>query len=331
MPIAIILLIIVALIFDFWNGLHDSSNVVATMISTHAMPPRAALVLAAIANGAGPFLFGVAVAKTIGSEVISAEAMTLGVVLAALLGAIAWNIITWAFGIPSSSSHALIGGLLGAAVVGYGFAAVELAGLTKILLALLISPPLGMLVGFMTVRLLRWGTQGATPDVNTWFRRGQIVASTSLALAHGTNDAQKTMGIITMGLLVTGVITTFEVPMWVIAASATAMACGTLFGGWKLIRTLGSGFYKVQPIHGLGAQAASSTVILSAALLGGPVSTTQVVSSAIVGAGSAERARMVRWNVFKSVFVAWLITIPLAGLVSGGVYILLFQIFGLKV
>lgn len=331
MPITIILLVIIALIFDFWNGLHDSSNVVATMISTRAMPPRAALILAALANGAGPFLFGVAVAKTIGSEVVAAEAMTISVVLAALTGAIAWNIITWAFGIPSSSSHALIGGMLGAAIVGYGFTAIEPAGLTKILLALLLSPPLGLLVGFVTVRVLRWAAQRATPGVNVWFRRGQVIASTSLALAHGTNDAQKTMGIITMGLLIAGVITSFEVPLWVIAASATAMALGTLFGGWKLIRTLGSGFYKVQPIHGLGAQTASAAVILSAALLGGPVSTTQVVSSAIVGAGSAERARMVRWHVFQNVFVAWLITIPLSALVSGLVYLLLFQVFGLRV
>ena len=320
MPIEAIILIAIALIFDFWNGLHDSSNVVATMISTRAIGPRKALWLAAIANGAGPFLFGVAVAKTIGHEVVAPQAMTVAVVMAAMVGAIAWNIITWAFGIPSSSSHALIGGIIGAVWAGYGPGAIEAGGLTKTLVALFVSPPLGMLAGYIMVRVLRFFGGFATPRINTQFRQGQILASTWLALSHGTNDAQKTMGIITLGLVVTGVIPEFEVPMWVIAASAGAIALGTLFGGWKLIRTLGGKFYKIRPIHGLGTQLASSAVILGAALMGGPVSTTQVVSSAIVGAGSAERARMVRWGVFKNIFVAWLFTIPLSALMSALTY-----------
>ncbi len=320
MPIEAIILTASALIFDFWNGLHDSSNVVATMISTRAMRPRAALWLAALANGAGPFLFGVAVAKTIGAEVVAEEAMTINVVMAALVGAIAWNIITWAFGIPSSSSHALIGGIVGAVWAGYGLGAINLHGMEKTLLALFLSPPMGMIAGYFMVRLLRGISYGATPHVNTWFRRGQVIASTWLALSHGTNDAQKTMGIITLGLMVTGVIDEFVVPMWVIAASAIAIALGTLFGGWKLIRTLGGKFYKIRPIHGLGTQMASASVIMGAALLGGPVSTTQVVSSAIVGAGSAERARMVRWGVFRNILVAWLFTIPLSALVSALTY-----------
>lgn len=320
-----VVLVVVALIFDFWNGLHDSSNVVATMISTRALGPRAALWLAALANGAGPFLFGVAVAKTIGSEVVAEEAMTLAVVLAALVGAIAWNVITWALGIPSSSSHALIGGILGSVAAGYGLQAIQPGGLTKTLVALFLSPIVGLLAGYVMVRLFRALGRYATPHINITFRRGQIIASTWLALSHGTNDAQKTMGIITLGLVVTGVIPEFEVPMWVIAASATAIALGTLFGGWKLIRTLGGKFYKIRPIHGLGAQTASAGVILGAALLGGPVSTTQVVSSAIVGAGSAERARMVRWQVFRNIIVAWLFTIPLAGLVSALAYSLIVQ------
>ncbi len=190
----------------------------------------------------------------------------------------------------------------------------------KTLLALFLSPPMGMIAGYFMVRLLRGISYGATPHVNTWFRRGQVIASTWLALSHGTNDAQKTMGIITLGLMVTGVIDEFVVPMWVIAASAIAIALGTLFGGWKLIRTLGGKFYKIRPIHGLGTQMASASVIMGAALLGGPVSTTQVVSSAIVGAGSAERARMVRWGVFRNILVAWLFTIPLSALVSALTY-----------
>jgi len=301
MPVEALLLVAVALVFDFWNGLHDSSNVVATVISTRALGPRRALILAALAEAAGPFLFGVAVAETIGSEVVAPEAMTLPVVLAALVGAIAWNIITWAFGIPSSSSHALIGGIIGAVWAGYGPEAIEPGGMSKTLLALFLSPPLGMLAGFVMVRLLRYLASYATPRINRWFRRGQILASTWLALSHGTNDAQKTMGIITLGLVVTGVIPEFRVPVWVIAASATAIALGTLFGGWRLIRTLGGKFYKIRPIHGLGTQMA-------------------FVSSAIVGAGSAERARMIRWSVFKNIIVAWLFTIPLAAIVSALTY-----------
>lgn len=320
MPDEVILLVAVALVFDFWNGLHDSSNVVATMISTGALGPRRALLLAAVAEGVGPFLFGVAVARTIGSEVVAPEAMTLSVVMAALVGAITWNVITWALGIPSSSSHALIGGIIGAVWAGYGPSAIVPEGMGKTLLALFLSPPLGMLAGFLVVRLLRYLGSFATPRINRWFRRGQILASTGLALSHGTNDAQKTMGIITLGLMVTGVIPEFRVPVWVIGASAGAIAMGTLFGGWRLIRTLGGKFYKIRPIHGLGTQMASASVILGAALLGGPVSTTQVVSSAIVGAGSAERARMIRWNVFKNIIVAWLFTIPLAALVSALTY-----------
>ena len=316
MPVEAIILLVVALVFDFWNGLHDSSNVVATMISTRALSPRKALVMAAIAEGAGPFLFGTAVAHTIGSEVVAPEAMTMAVVLSALAGAITWNIITWAIGFPSSSSHALIGGIIGAVWAGYGPQAIEPSGLTKTLLALFISPPLGMLGGYITVQLLRFLGTFTTPHINTWFRRGQIVASAGLALSHGANDAQKTMGVITLGLVITGVIPEFDVPTWVIAASAGAIALGTFSGGWRLIRTLGGKFYKIRPIHGLGAQLSSVLVIQVATALGGPTSTTQVVSSAIIGAGSAERARMIRWNVFKNIIVAWLFTIPLSGVVS---------------
>ncbi len=315
-PVEIVILVAVALIFDFWNGLHDSSNVVATVISTRALRPRTALWLAAIANGVGPFLFGVAVAETIGDKVVGEAAKNLNVVMAALVGAIAWNIITWAFGIPSSSSHALIGGLIGAVLAAEGPSAIKPEGLTKTLVALFVSPPLGMLAGYLMVRLLTFLGHYATPHINNWFQRGQIAASTMLALSHGTNDAQKTMGIITLGLVATGAIDDFTVPIWVIAASATAIALGTLFGGWRLIRTLGGKFYKIRPIHGLGTQMASAGVIMGAALMGGPVSTTQVVSSAIIGAGSARRARKVRWGVFKNIVVAWIITIPLSALVS---------------
>lgn len=326
LPTSAIILVAIALVYDFWNGLMDSANVVATMISSRALGPRRALALAAVAEAAGPFLFGTAVARTVGSEVIAAEAMSLEVVIAALIGAILWNIITVTFGIPSSSSHALIGGMIGAVWVGYGLEHIIVSGLSKILLALFLSPILGMIAGYIVVAFLRVLGRHATPRINVWFKRGQLVTSTMLALSHGTNDAQKTMGIITLGLMVTGVIDEFVVPTWVIAVSAGAIALGTLFGGWSVIRTLGSKFYKVRPIHGLGAQVASAGVILGAALLGGPVSTTQVVSSSIIGAGSAERARMVRWRVFRNILLTWIFTIPAASGVSALVYLLLTRV-----
>ena len=322
-----VLLVVIALTFDFFNGLHDSSNVVATVISTRALSPRRALWMAAIGNGLGPLVFGVAVATTIGHEVVAEQAVTIPVVYAALLAAIAWNIFTLKVGIPSSTSHALIGGIMGAVWAGYGFKAIELAGLTKVLAALFFSPILGMLAGYWIVRLSFFFARGATPHVNVWFQRGQIVTAATLAMSHGSNDAQKTMGIITLGLVATGSLSHFYVPTWVILASAGAIAFGTLLGGWSLIRTLGSKFYRVRPIHGFSAQTASSAVILSAALLGGPVSTTHVVSSAIVGAGSAERVQKVRWGVANNIVISWLLTIPASGAISALIYALIHWMF----
>lgn len=325
LPLSIeaIIFVSIALIFDFMNGLHDSSNVVATVISTRALSPRRALLVAAIAEGTGPLLFGVAVATTIGHEMVAEEAVTLPVVYAALLAAIGWNIITLLLGIPSSTSHALIGGLMGAVWGGYGFGSLEFAGLAKVLFALFFSPLIGMLGGYWMIKLLFFLARGATPSINVWFRRGQLVSSTLLALSHGSNDAQKTMGIITLGLVATGDLATFEVPLWVILASAGAIALGTLFGGWSLIKTLGSKFYRVRAIHGFAAQSASSAVILGAALLGGPVSTTHVVSSSIVGAGSAERVQKVRWGVVNNILISWLLTIPAAATLSAIIYTLI--------
>ncbi len=327
LSIEAVLLVIIALTFDFFNGLHDSSNVVATVISTRALSPRRALWMAAIANGVGPLVFGVAVATTIGHEVVAERAVTIPVVYAALLAAIIWNVFTLKVGIPSSTSHALIGGIMGAVWAGYGFGAIELAGLTKVLAALFFSPILGMLAGYWIVRLSFFLARGATPHVNTWFQRGQIVTAATLAMSHGSNDAQKTMGIITLGLVATGSLSHFYVPTWVILASAGAIAFGTLLGGWSLIHTLGAKFYRVRPIHGFSAQTASSAVILGAALLGGPVSTTHVVSSAIVGAGSAERVQKVRWGVVNNIVVSWLLTIPASGAIGALIYALIHWMF----
>jgi PiT family inorganic phosphate transporter len=319
----LIVLIALAIIFDFLNGFHDSSNVVATVISSRALQPRTALVLAAIAHFSAPFLFGVAVATTVGKGVIEPSAISPIVVLAAVSAAILWNLLTWWLGIPSSSSHALIGGLLGSSIVAQGVGIVQVTGLIKVLLALLISPPLGLITGFLLMRILRYLLQNATPRASSFFKRSQLFTALALSLSHGTNDAQKTMGVITMGLVAAGFQNTFEVPLWVIAVSATSIALGTALGGWRLIRTLGGRIYKIRPIHGFTSQAASATVIFAAALLGGPVSTTQVVGSAIMGAGAAERISKVRWQVGREMVVTWLLTIPATAAFSTLIYLLL--------
>jgi PiT family inorganic phosphate transporter len=325
----IIAVIILALIFDFLNGVHDSSNIVATMISSRALPPRVALWMTAAANFVGPFIFGVAVAETIGNEVVDSAAIDLVVILAALASAILWNLLTWYLGFPSSSSHALIGGLIGAVVIAAGWSAIMLPGLLKVLLALFLSPIIGFIFGFVVLRLIYLICWKASPKVNKYFNRGQILTSLSLALSHGTNDAQKTMGIITLALVTGGYLETFEVPQWVILACATMIAAGTALGGWRLIKTLGAKFYRIRPVDGFSSQLASSVVILGASLVGGPVSTTQVVSSSIMGAGAAERKNKVRWGVAQDIGMAWLLTIPATALMGAGLYWLLNSILSL--
>lgn len=327
MPFQLYIVIGLALIFDFLNGVHDSSNIVATMIASRAFRPNTALGLTAVANFLGPFLFGVAVATTIGEEVAQSDALSLEVIIACLIGAIAWNVLTWVLGIPSSSSHALIGGMLGAVLAGAGFGAIKLHGLEKVVIALITSPLLGFVVGFVLTRLIYFLVRNASNEVNKFFKRGQLITALGMAFSHGTNDAQKTMGIITLSLMIGGVIGKFIVPMWVIALSAGAIALGTALGGWKLIRTLGGRFYKIRPIHSFTTQLTSGTVILAASFFGLPVSTSQVVSSAIIGVGSSESFGKVRWSVAEEIVTAWFITIPASALVSAGVYwvIMLFR------
>jgi PiT family inorganic phosphate transporter len=319
----LIIFIATALGFDFLNGFHDSANIVATMISSRAMGPRRALMLSAVAHFTAPFLFGVAVATTIGQEVVQPHASTIAVVLAALLAAIIWNLVTWFFGIPSSSSHALVGGMVGATIAGYGIEAVQLHGLIKIVAALLLSPLLGLTGGYLLMKLVLFLARAASPRINWFFKRAQTLTALALALSHGTNDAQKTMGIITMGLVGAGFLSEFQVPVWVIAASGGAIALGTALGGWRIIRTLGGKFYKVRPVHAFTAQVTSTAVILGTALLGGPVSTTQVVSSAILGVGSAERLSKVRWGVAGNILLAWILTIPSSGLLAALAFVVI--------
>jgi PiT family inorganic phosphate transporter len=322
MTLLLIVIIAIAMVFDFLNGFHDSSNIVATMISSRAMSPRVAMGITAVAEFCGPFLFGVAVATTIGSEVVDPVAINSAVIVAALSSAIVWNVLTWYLGWPSSTSHALIGGLIGAVGVAEGLSTIQLAGLEKILIALFISPVLGLVVGYLVLKAIYFLARGASPSVNTIFKRGQLVTSLALALSHGTNDAQKTMGIIAMAMVTTGYATEFHVPWWVIVLSASAIALGTAVGGWRLIRTLGGKFYKIRPVHAFASQLTSAGIILGAALLGGPVSTTQVVSSAIMGAGAADRLSKVRWTVARDIAVAWVLTIPVSALLAAGLYLL---------
>lgn len=341
MTATLVAFILLAVVFDFLNGFHDSSNIVSTMISSRALAPRTALAITAICEFCGPFLFGVAVASTIGHGVLNMPvnpADSVPLILAALFSAVLWNLFTWYLGIPSSSSHALIGGLLGSAILdsalrraalGFStindfyaiFEVVRPSGLIKVLTALLISPLLGFAVGFLIMRIIRFVARGSSPHINSFFRRSQVATAIGLALSHGSNDAQKTMGIMTMGLLAMGVIPEFRVPLWVVALCAATIAAGTASGGWRLIRTLGGKFYKIRPVHGFTTQLSSATIILGAAVLGGPVSTTHIVSSSILGAGSAERVSKVRWNVGIQIVFTWVVTIPLTAIVSALVFL----------
>jgi PiT family inorganic phosphate transporter len=317
---ALIILLITALLFDFLNGFHDSSNIVATPIASRALSPRKILWLAAAAEFAGPFIFGVAVAETIGTGLTNPQNVTMPVVIAAMAAAVVWNIATWWLGIPSSSSHALVGGVIGAIAVGEGTDAIQSSGLIKVSVALFLSPVLGILFGYLLMNLTLFLTRGATPRVNRFFKRAQLVTAVVLALSHGANDAQKTMGIITLGLLVDGTIDKFVVPTWVIAVSAGMIALGTATGGWRLIKTLGGRIYKIRPVHGFVSQIAGASIILGAALFGGPVSTTQVMSSSIMGAGTAERLSKVRWQVGSEMLVAWVLTIPISAVLAAIFY-----------
>ena len=317
------LLLVLSLCFDFLNGFNDSANVVATMISSKAMSVRAALTLAAVANLVGPFIFGVAVAKSIGNGVVENSALSIYVVLAALLGASTWNLITWFAGIPSSSSHGLIGGICGASVVGCGLQAIKIKGLLTVFLALFASPVIGFVFGWICMGLVKRLLKNASPKADIGLKAGQLPTAIALALSHGANDAQKTMGIITMGLVALGFQKEFEVPYWVILISAIAISTGTALGGWRIIQTLGGKFYRIRPIHSFSSQLASALVILSASFLGGPVSTTQVVSMSILGAGANDKISKVRWSVLKEILYAWILTIPITALFSALIYLII--------
>ena len=319
----LLIVIGIALLFDFLNGMRDASNIVATMIASRAFRPQTALAITAVAEFFGPFLFGVVVAKTIGSDVVEADVLTLQSLAACLIGAIIWNLITWFFGLPGSSSHALIGGLVGAVLVDAGLEAIKLPGLYKVLMALFASPLIGFLAGFVITRLIYFLAQNATPRVNELFSRAQFFTAVALGLSHGANDSQKAMGMITLSLVIGGVLPAFQVPFWVIVVCAATISVGAGYGGWRLIRTLGGKFYKIRPLHSFSSQLTSAIVIIAASLFGLPVSTSQVVSSAIIGVGASERLSKVRWSVAGDILTSWVITIPASALLAAGVYWLL--------
>ena len=325
----LLMLIGSVLLFDFLNGFHDSAKLLATLIASRALAARPALLLTAAAMLTGPFLFGSAIARTVGRGLVLPDAATLPVFLAAVWGATTWALVTWYTGMPSSRAHALVGAILGSAAVSSGLGSLQWAGMRTVYAALLLSPLLGLLIGYLLMKLVLELAQAASPSINLWFKRAQRFTFMGLALTHGSNSAQNSMGIITLGLSVSGLVQGFAVPLWVVAASATATAAGMLTGGGRLIRTLGSGMYTVRPVHGFVSQVAAAVVILGAALTGGPVSTTHVNGAAIMGVGAAQNARRVRWGVASEILWTWLLTIPLSALLAG-IFSLLLRQTGMK-
>ena len=329
MPELTLLLLVVlglAVAFDYINGFHDTANAIATSVSTRALRPDHAILMSATANFVGA-LTGTAVAKTIASGLAVTPEGHVGqvIVAAALVGAIAWNLLTWRLGIPSSSSHALIGGLLGAVIVSVGTDAILVDGVIgKVLVPLVVSPVAGVIVGFLLMVVLVNLFRHAHPRrLNDRFRRLQVLSAAYMAFSHGSNDAQKTMGIMTLALFSAGAIPNQDIPLWVVLVAATAISLGTAAGGWRIIKTMGQKVVKLDPVHGFAAETTAATIIFTASNLGMPVSTTHVISSAIIGVGSSDRLSAVRWGVAGNIVTAWVLTIPASGAVAALAYLVL--------
>ncbi len=326
----LVVIVVAALVFDFTNGAHDCANAIASVVSTKVLTPRTAVIMAATLNLLGALL-GTEVAHTLGSGIVRPDVVAGShvLVLAALVGAIGWNSITWYFGIPSSSSHALIGGLMGAALAHDGFGALNgMSIVNKVILPLILSPLAGFTMGlllmtFISIVFFRVNR----PLVNRIFRKGQICSSAMMALSHGLNDAQKTMGIITLALLIFGEIDTFVVPLWVKLTCALAMAAGTGVGGWKIVKTMGHKIFKLEPVHGVAAETSSGIVIGIASMLGAPISTTHTITACIFGVGSTKRLSAVRWGVAGNLLIAWILTIPASAIVGAISFLLLEAVF----
>jgi PiT family inorganic phosphate transporter len=324
----VIIAIAIALLFDYFNGFHDAANSIATVVSTRVLTPLQAVIWAAFFNFVAAFGFGTAVAKTIGAGMIDVHIVTTYVILAALGGAIVWDLITWWLGLPTSSSHALIGAYAGAAVAKAGWGALVPGGYTTTLIFIVVSPMAGLILGFFIYVLVLWIFRHRTPTaVDRWFRRGQLLSAAAYSLGHGTNDAQKTMGIIAGLLFANHLIPTFGIPSWVILAAGAAMGLGTLSGGWRIVRTMGMRITELRPIGGFAAETASSIALFSASALGVPVSTTHTITGAIIGVGSTRRLSAVRWGVAKRIVWAWVLTIPASAAIAAACYYM-FQAFG---
>ncbi|MGH2444459.1 MAG: inorganic phosphate transporter [Candidatus Limnocylindria bacterium] len=329
----LILLVVLglAIAFDYINGFHDTANAIATSVSTRALKPGWAIAMSATANFVGA-LTGTAVAQTVGEGLVdigpSVEGQT--VIAAALIGAILWNLLTWRLGIPSSSSHALIGGLLGATLAAYGMGAWQMDGIVnKVLIPLVGSPVVGFLLGLALMIVIFNVLRRAHPQrLNAVFRRLQVLSAAYMAFSHGSNDAQKTMGIMTLALVTAGVIDSFDVPLWVIITAASAISLGTAAGGWRIIKTMGTKVVKLDPVHGFAAETTAATIIFGASQLGMPVSTTHVISSAIMGVGSSDRLKTVRWGVARSIVTAWVLTLPASGITAAVAYLVLNPLLG---
>jgi PiT family inorganic phosphate transporter len=324
LTIALLAVIVLAVAFDYINGFHDTANAIATSVATRALHPRHAILMATTFNFVGAFA-GTAVAKTIGAGLVEESTTTQAVVAAALIGAITWNLVTWWLALPSSSSHALIGGLIGATVVAAGTDALKLPGLfNKVLVPMVTSPAIGFVGAFLLMLALYWIFRNAKrKPMARGFRRLQVISAGYMAFSHGSNDAQKTMGIITLALFAAGSIPTVDVPLWVIVISASALSLGTAVGGWRIMRTMGHRVVELEPVHGFAAETTAATVLIVTAHLGMPVSTTHVISSAIMGVGSARGPKGVRWGVARRILLAWVITLPAAGSVAAVVWLAL--------
>jgi PiT family inorganic phosphate transporter len=313
----VILVVVVALIFDYINGFHDAANSIATVVSTRVLSPGKAVVWAAFFNFAAAFIFGTAVAKTVGSGMIDIAVVTSSVILAGLIGAIVWDLITWYYGLPTSSSHALIGAYAGAAVAKAGQAAIIPAGWTKTLIFIVLAPGIGFGLGFTFMVLIFWICKRAAPSrVDRYFRKLQLVSAAMYSLGHGANDAQKTMGIIAGALFAGGYITEFTIPLWVELAAYSAISLGTLSGGWRIIHTMGSKITRLQPVGGFAAETAGAVSLFTATAFGVPVSTTHTITGAIIGVGSTRRLSAVRWGIAGQIVWAWILTIPMSAFIA---------------
>jgi inorganic phosphate transporter, PiT family len=319
--LAVAALIVVALVFDYINGFHDAANSIATVVSTRVLSPGKAVIWAAFFNFVAAFTFGTAVAKTVGSGLVDIRIVTFSVIFSGLLGAIVWDLITWYYGLPTSSSHALIGGYAGAAVTKAGWGAIIPAGWTKTLIFIVLAPLIGMALGFLIMVAVQWIFQRTSPGkVDHWFRRLQLLSAAAYSLGHGGNDAQKTMGIIAGVLFAGGYINAFRIDLWVILIAHAAIALGTLSGGWRIIHTMGSKITKLQPVGGFAAETAGAISLFTATHLGVPVSTTHTITGAIMGVGSIKRLSAVRWGVAGRIIWAWILTIPASALIAALTY-----------